>query len=124
MSDDIAIYHDGDAWRIIGFCGEGPMTGIYSSLPPAHELPREPINALRARLGLRPLCFNRPDFPPPMSPDCKAWAGKDTENPAEDSIPAREGWRCWGCRHLPQDPRIVDKAAALEGVCPSQTQET
>ena len=87
------------------------MTGMYSSLPPAHDLLREPINALRARQGLRPLCFNWPDFPPPMSPDCKAWAVHPQEDPGAESVPAREQWRCWGCRHLPQDPRVVIAAA-------------
>jgi hypothetical protein len=113
-------------------------------LSPAHKLPREPINALRAREGLRPLCFNRPDFPAlvevqdgwqavclatpegltatifapshdvvpnRMSKDCKAWAVHPQEDPAAESVPAREQWRCWGCRHLPQDPRVVIAAA-------------
>lgn len=117
---------------------------IYA-LPPAHELPREPINAMRARQGLRPLCFDRPDFPPlvevqdgwqavclatpegltatvfapaydvvpnRMSKDCKAWAVHPSEDPAIESVPAREAWRCWGCRHLPDDPRVTVRAAA------------
>lgn len=90
------------------------MTGIYSSLPPTHELPREPINAMRARQGLRPLCYDRPDFPPPMSTDCKAWAVHPAEDPATESVPGSESWRCWGCRHLPDDTRVVIRAAASE----------
>lgn len=99
------------------------MSGIYSGLPPTHQLPREPIHAMRARAGLRPLCFNRPDFPPPMSQDCKAWAvrepdpnrpGDTGEDPATESLPGRECWRCFGCRHLPSDPRVVIRAAASE----------
>ena len=115
------------------------MTGIYSSLPPTHELPREPINAMRARQGLRPLCFNRPDYPAevevnmrvvpigrgiygqatklvpnPMRTDCKAWAVHPAEDPATESVPGRESWRCWGCRHLPDDTRVVIAAAGAE----------
>ena len=99
------------------------MTHIYD-LSPADLDTKMAINAARSRQGLRPLCFDRPDFPPPMSADCKSWAVKDTENPAEDSVPAREGWLCWGCKHLPQDKRIVVKALELEGLCPNKTQET
>lgn len=121
------------------------MSGIYSSLPPTHELPREPINAMRARNGERPLCWNREDYsehvtvragihadgrqqfavvPNAMSTDCKAWAvrepdpnrpGDAGEDPAIESIPAREGWRCLGCRHLPPDPRVVACAEKNEG---------
>lgn len=111
------------------------MTGIYSSLPPTHELPREPINAMRARDGLRPLCYDRPDHPETqtvndgwtwdgmlqsesvrndMSKDCKAWSVHPAEDPATESIPGAESWRCWGCRHLPQDPRVVIAAAGTE----------
>lgn len=107
------------------------MSGIYSTLPPTHLLPREPINAMRARQGLRPLCFDRPDYdelvtvrdgwtwdgrqqmatvPNPMSKDCKAWAVHPDEDPATESVPGRESWRCHGCRHLPQDPRVVERA--------------
>ena len=86
----------------------------YTDLPPTHELPRQPINWLRAQHGERPLCFDRPDFPPPMSTDCKAWAVHPSEDPGSESVPAREGWRCWGCRHLPTDPRVVIRAAAGE----------
>jgi hypothetical protein len=93
------------------------MTGIYSG-PIQH--PGQPENAMRARAGLRPLCFNRPDFPAPMSPDCKAWAVREPdpkrpddagEDPAAEAMPAREGWRCWGCRRLPSDPRVRAKAS-------------
>ncbi len=90
------------------------MTGVYSSLPPTHEMPREPLNAMRARNGERPLCFNRPDFPPPMSPDCHSWSVHPAEDPATESIPGRESWRCWGCRHLPQDPRVIERAKQAE----------
>lgn len=90
------------------------MTGIYSGLPPTHELPREPINAMRSRQGLRPLCYDRPDFPPPMSKDCKAWAVHPAEDPATESVPGAESWRCWGCRHLPQDPRVIERAKQAE----------
>lgn len=78
---------------------------------------------LRARQGLRPLCYNRAPFDPwiemqdgwaadgrrnmvdvpfTMSQDCKAWAVSSTENPAVDSVPAKEGWLCAGCKHLPE----------------------
>lgn len=124
------------------------MTGIYSGLPPTHELPREPINAMRSRQGLRPLCYDRPDYPAevevnmrmvpiglgiygqatmlvpnPMTSGCKSWAvrepdekvpGDAGEDPAVESIPARESWRCWGCRHLPSDPRVIAKAKEIE----------
>lgn len=89
---------------------------IYSTLPPAHELPREPINAMRARSGERPLCFDRPDFPPPMSPECKAWAVHPDEDPATESIPGRESWRCFGCRYLPTDPRVIERAKQSESL--------
>jgi hypothetical protein len=116
------------------------MTGIYSQ-PIEH--PGQPENAMRARAGLRPLCFNRPDFPErvqvlgkpmaflasdgtllcapnvefvdnAMSTDCKAWAVHPQEDPATESIPGRECWRCWGCRHLPEEPRVIACAAASE----------
>jgi hypothetical protein len=116
------------------------VSGIYSQ-PVQH--PGKPENAMRARAGLRPLCFDRPDFPAraqvlgnpvafqvadgrwlaaptvefvdnPMSKDCKAWAVHPAEDPATESIPARESWRCWGCRLLPTDPRVVIRAAASE----------
>lgn len=111
------------------------MTGIYSTLPPTHKLPREPINAMRARQGERPLCWNREDYsehatvragihadgrqqfavvPNAMSTDCKAWAVHPAEDPATESIPGREGWRCWGCRLLPNDQRVEIRAAASE----------
>jgi hypothetical protein len=87
------------------------MNGIYSR--PAEHWPK-PENAMRALRGERPLCWNRPDFPPPMSPDCKAWAVHPDENPAAESVPGREGWRCHGCRHLPQDPRVIERAQQAE----------
>jgi len=87
------------------------VSGAYSD---PVRFPGQPENAMRARAGLRPLCFNRPDFPPPMSPDCKAWAVHPDEDPATESIPSRECWRCWGCRHLPEDPRVIACAAASE----------
>jgi hypothetical protein len=108
------------------------MTGIYSS-PAQH--PTQPENAMRARAGERPLCFNRPDFPETqivndgltwdgmqqiasirndMSKDCKAWAVDPAEDPATESVPGSEGWRCWGCRHLPQDPRVIERAKQAE----------
>lgn len=111
------------------------MTGIYSSLPPTHKLPREPINAMRARAGERPLCFNRPDYPAtvevqdgwtadgrrrmveipnPMTKGCASWEVHPAEDPMTESVPGREGWRCWGCRLLPTDPRVVIRAAASE----------
>jgi hypothetical protein len=108
---------------------------IYA-LPPEALRTTQPINALRARQGLRPLCYDRPDFPEtvwvnshtrgsdpdlvlqveapisnPMSKDCKAWAVHPSEDPGTESVPAREGWRCLGCRHLPCDPRVVIAAA-------------
>lgn len=89
------------------------MTHIYD-LPPAELATKVAINAERSRQGLPPLCFNRPDFPPPMSPDCKSWAVHPHENPGTESIPAREGWRCWSCRHLPSDSRVITTAAASE----------
>ena len=110
------------------------MTGIYST-PPQH--PGKPENAMRARSGLRPLCWNREDFPEtvwvnshtrgsdpdlvlqveapianPLSKDCKAWAVHPQEDPATESIPGREGWGCWGCRHLPEEPRERSRARA------------
>lgn len=87
------------------------MTGIYSQ---PIEYPTQPENAMRARDGLRPLCYDRPDFPPPMSPECKAWAVHPQEDPATESVPGAEGWRCWGCRHLPTDPRVIAKAKEIE----------
>jgi hypothetical protein len=98
------------------------MNGIYSQ---PLQYPTQPENAMRARHGLRPLCYDRPDFPPPMSPDCKAWAvrspdedvpGDNGENPATESTPARESWRCLGCRHLPNDPRVIERANESEAV--------
>lgn len=123
------------------------MSGMYSTLPPTHLMPLEPINAMRAREGLRPLCFDRPDFPSLVevrdgwqavtlatpegltatifapsydlaqnraSKDCKAWAVHPKEDPARESVPGAECWRCHGCRHLPQDPRVSIRAAASE----------
>lgn len=105
----------------------------YSTLPAAHELPRQSLNMLRAKQGLPPLCFNRDKFdsfvevqdgwtrdgrkkyvdvPFAMSNDCKAWdvrGGENPENPAVDSVPAVDGWRCFGCKWLPDDPRIMKK---------------
>jgi hypothetical protein len=92
------------------------MTGIYSD---PVRFPGKPENAMRARAGLRPLCFNRPDFPPPMSPDCKTWSVHPQEDPAAESVPGREGWRCWGCPHLPTDPRVIERARLSE--CATQT---
>jgi hypothetical protein len=119
---------------------------IYSSLPPTHQLPREPINALRARQGLRPMCFDRPDYddlvtvrdgltwdgrqafatvPNDMSKDCRSWdvrapdedvPGDAGEDPATESIPGRESWRCHGCRHLPTDLRVIERANKSEAV--------
>jgi hypothetical protein len=37
------------------------MTGIYSQ---PIQYPTQPENAMRARAGERPMCFNRPDLPP------------------------------------------------------------
>lgn len=88
----------------------------YTDLLPAHLLPRQPINWWLAQKGLTPMCWNRPDFPPPMSTDCKAWAVHPSEDPGTESVPAREGWRCWGCRHLPDDPRVVVRAKKSEGL--------
>ncbi|DAZ90930.1 TPA_asm: hypothetical protein Cy-LDV1_g56 [Cyanophage Cy-LDV1] len=121
------------------------MTGIYSR---PVQYPTQPENAMRARNGERPLCWNREDFPEtvwvnshtrgsdpdlvlqveapmhnPLSKDCKAWAvrapDKDNptdkgEDPATQSIPGRESWRCLGCRHLPQDPRVIARAKEAE----------
>jgi hypothetical protein len=120
------------------------VTGIYSD---PVRFPGQPENAMRARAGERPLCFDRPDFPPVveaqdgwqavclatpegltatvfapaylpvvngMSKGCKSWAVHPAEDPATESIPGREGWRCWGCRHLPSDPRVIVRAVASE----------
>jgi len=87
------------------------MTGIYSS---PVQYPTQPLNAMRARNGERPLCYDRPDFPPPMSPECKAWAVHPQEDPATESVPGAQSWRCWGCSHLPTDARVVIRAAASE----------
>ncbi len=133
------------------------MTGIYSH---PIQYPTQPENGMRAINGERPLCFNRPNFPPgptehaqtcrsvttlllshppqpapcdcgarpkprAMSSDCRAWAVRapDKENPADtgedpatESIPGRESWRCWGCRHLPQDPRVIARAKQAEAL--------
>ena len=89
------------------------MTGIYSR---PVQYPTQPENAMRARDGLRPLCWNRPDFPPPMSPHCHSWSVHPAEDPATESIPGRESWRCWGCRHLPQDPRVIERAKQSESL--------
>lgn len=98
--------------------------GCYTSLPPAHELPRQAINMLRAREGLPPICFNHKEFEPTvqvqdgwtitetrnmvevpfaMSTECKAWAVSSTEDSMRHSVPATEGWLCKGCKHLPAD---------------------
>ncbi|UKM31242.1 hypothetical protein CrLKS3_g60 [Cylindrospermopsis phage Cr-LKS3] len=112
------------------------MTGIYSQ---PIQYPTQPENAMRARDGLRPLCWNREDYPDtvwvnshtrgsdpdlvlqveapisnPLSKDCKSWSVHPQEDPATESIPGRESWRCWGCRHLPQDPRVIAKAKEIE----------
>jgi len=108
------------------------LTGIYSQ-PIQH--PGQPENAMRARAGLRPLCWNREDYsehvtvrasihgdgrqqfavvPNAMSTDCKAWAVHPQEDPATESIPGREGWRCLGCRHIPQDLRVMARAEQAE----------
>lgn len=42
-----------------------------------------------------------------MAQECKAWAVAGFENPAVDSVPAREGWRCHGCKWLPDDVRVI-----------------
>ena len=89
------------------------MIGIYSR---PVQYPTQPENSMRARNGEQPLCFNRPDFPPPMSPDCKSWAVHPQEDPATESVPGAEGWRCWGCRHLPQDPRVIERAKQAEAL--------
>lgn len=88
------------------------VTSHIYDLPPSELMTTLPINAGRAAAGLRPLCFNRPDFPPPMSGECKAWAVHPHEDPGTESVPAREHWRCWGCRHLPDDARVIARAAA------------
>lgn len=108
------------------------MTGIYSQ---PTQYPTQPENAMRAINGERPLCFNRPDFPETqtvndgwtwdgmqqiasirndMSKDCKSWSVHPQEDPATESIPGRECWRCLGCRLLPTDARVVIRAAASE----------
>lgn len=87
------------------------MTGIYHQ---PIKYPTQPENAMRARDRLRPLCFNRPDFPPPMSPDCHSWSVHPQEDPATESVPGRESWRCFGCRLMPTDARVVIRAAASE----------
>lgn len=87
------------------------MTSIYSR---PVQYPTQPENAMRARDGLRPLCWNRPDFPPPMSPQCHAWSVHPAEDPATESVPGRESWRCLDCRHLPTDPRVIERAKQAE----------
>ncbi len=92
-------------------------------------------NTERARNRERPTCWNRPDYPDtqtvndgwtwdgmlqitsvpnPMSKHCASWAVAKHENPAEEAIPARQGWRCLWCKHLPSDPRVLIRAAASE----------
>ncbi len=92
-------------------------------------------NTLRARTGERPTCFDRPDYPDlvtvrdgwtwdgrqklatvpnPMSNGCASWSVAAHENPAADSVPAQESWRCYGCRHLPQDTRVIARAHQSE----------
>ena len=114
--------------------GGGGVSGIYSR---PVQYPKQPENAMRARQGLSPLCFNRPDFPETqivndgltwdgmqqiasirndMSKDCKAWAVHPAEDPATASVPGAEGWRCWGCRHLPDDPRVQLAAAGASAL--------
>ena len=108
------------------------MTGIYSTQP---QHPCQPENAMRARAGERPLCFDRPDFPEtqtvndgwtwygmlqlgsvpnPMSKHCASWSVAAHEDPATESVPGRESWRCLGCRHIPQDPRVAARAEQAE----------
>jgi hypothetical protein len=50
----------------------------------------------------------------PMTKHCASWSVAAHENPAADSVPALESWRCYGCRHLPQDPRVIARAKQLE----------
>jgi hypothetical protein len=50
----------------------------------------------------------------PLSKDCKSWAVHPAEDPATESVPGAEGWLCWGCRHLPQDPRVIERAKQAE----------
>lgn len=92
------------------------MNSYWSSLPPAHLLPREPLELLRSRDGLRPYCYNREPFATVMAQECKAWVVVGFENPAVDSVPAREGWRCHSCKLLPDDrqdrSRISTRRAA------------
>lgn len=99
------------------------------------QYPTQPENAMLARAGLRPLCFNRPDFsamvevqggwtadgrrymveiPNPMTKGCASWEVHPAEDPMTESVPGRESWRCWGCRLLPTDPRVVIAAAGAE----------
>jgi hypothetical protein len=110
---------------------------IYSQPP---QFPGEPENAMRARNGERPMCWNRPDYPAtqtvndgwtwdgmlqlasvrtPMSKGCMSWAvrapdphqpGDTGEDPGTEAIPARERWLCLDCQHLPSDPRVVAAA--------------
>lgn len=116
------------------------MTGIYRQ---PIQYPTRPENAMRARNGERPLCWNREDYPGrvqvmgkpaavkiadgrwiaaptvefvdnPMSKDCKSWSVHPQEDPATESIPGRECWRCLGCRLLPNDVRVVIRAAASD----------
>lgn len=103
-----------------------PRRAIYSQLPPAHELPRQPLNLLREREGLPPVCFNRPsimpvvqmqdgwtedgrrrmvDVPFVMSTGCKSWSVSATEDPFIHSVPAQEGWSCAACVHYPAELR-------------------
>jgi hypothetical protein len=92
-------------------------------------------NTERVRTGERPTCFNRPDYPAtqtvndgwtwdgmlqltsvpnPMSKHCASWSVAEHENPAEEAIPAQQNWRCKDCRHLPQDPRVIERAQQSE----------
>jgi hypothetical protein len=115
------------------------VSGIYSQ-PVQH--PGKPENAMRARAGLRPLCFDRPGFPEtqtvndgwtwdgmrqlesvrnPMSKHCASWSVAAHEDPATESVPGRESWRCLGCRHMPTDPRVIERARLSECATPTTT---
>jgi hypothetical protein len=38
----------------------------------------------------------------------------NTVQTAQRLLAERESWRCWGCRHLPDDPRVIHRAQASE----------
>lgn len=121
------------SWR------DGDPVGWACRGGPAERCVMTQSNTLRARNRERPTCWNRPDYPETqtvntgmgwiapgmlaqmtdqarnrMSKHCASWAVAEHEDPATESVPGAESWRCHGCRHLPQDQRVIERAKQAE----------